>query len=124
MSEQSEDRVGCGINPTPVPSPQGGGELMSSREETMDEPGGTWGMGFAIDAFAINPEAAAVLILDNIVIARTLGPGAAVPPFGRDTFRAFHAQDAMGDAPPGESQRRTIGNLGHDVNFFRTVEKG
>src|SRR5665811_1515955 len=92
-----------------------------SWKHPMQKP--AWGFGVAvlIEAFAEHPVAAAVLVLDAVIVARArLGLGLErPPPFGRDALRALRLDHAAADAPPGEACRRSFGDLGHDRQRLR-----
>ena len=72
----------------------------------MEIPGGR--RGAAIDAGSKEPEAAALGILDTVIVAG-IGSGVAAPPFRRDAFGPFGAGDvieierpALPDGKPGK----------------------
>src|SRR5215212_4718354 len=83
--------------------------MEASREEAVHEPARL--VRFApVEAFAEEPEAAARLVLYDVVVARWLGFLLA-PPFGADPLRPLRMGDAMHPSAPTEAARRP---LGHD----------
>ena len=66
-------------------------------------------------AAAVEPEAAAFLVLDLEIIADRVGLAAALPPFAMDPLGAVGARDPVDPAAPDEAARRQIGKLGHDI---------
>ena len=81
-------------------------------------------MRLAIDALAKEPKTATLFVLDDIIIARPFCVVALPPPFRRYAFGSLDAQDAVGQAPPGEAQGRPIGHFRHDGNLLGRIEKG
>src|ERR1700685_2612328 len=82
-----------------------------SCEHAMHEP--AWGGGFAaVEAVAIEPEAATLFVFDAEIIPRGRR-GLGAPPFHRDALRPFGERNRMQHAPPAKAQRRPVGNLGH-----------
>jgi hypothetical protein len=70
----------------------------------MHEPSGCRSILAAIEAMAIEPEAAAVRIFHDIIVAfRFAG---APPPLRRDAFGALRRCHLMRDAPPAKLSRR------------------
>src|SRR6516165_11054576 len=87
--------------------------MVASREEPMHKPARPRGFA-AIEAFAIEPEAAPDLVLDEIIVARRLRLVPA-PPFAGDALRPLRQGDAMGDAAPAEAPWRALGNERRDL---------
>src|SRR5271170_4885252 len=96
---------------TPCPSP--------SPKNPVHEPFRPQGLA-APEAFAVEPEAAALRILGaEIVARRRVG---AAPPRGGDAFRAFDRRDIVQDAPPAEAQWRPVGHFGDGLDRLGTDE--
>src|SRR5438309_11935047 len=66
----------------------------ASAEKSVDEPIGQPAAPVADQSLAIDPVAAAVRVLDSIIIAQPRRRGLA-PPFGRDPLRPFDAGNVM-----------------------------
>src|SRR6516225_7892115 len=84
-----------------------------SRKQTVHEPARRCGLA-AEEAFAVEPEAAADGVFDQIVIARGFLL-AMPPPFGADALGPLGAGDLVGHAAPGKPPRRAVGDERHDV---------
>src|SRR5437016_4564002 len=61
------------------------------------------GLAAVVEAGAVEPEAAALAILDHVIVARLLGRP--VPPLRRDAFRALRLGHLKEDATPTELPR-------------------
>src|SRR5215472_2135334 len=85
--------------------------FSSSRKQAVHEPARRHGLA-RVEALAVEPEAAAGLVLDQVVVARRRRRAAA-PPFGGDALRALRLGDAMQHAAPAEAPRRAFGHLRH-----------
>jgi len=77
----------------------------------------------AIESFAEKPVAAAFKILDAEIIARRAFGALFPPPFRRDALRALGAGDFEHHPPPPETERRSVGHFGHDLDGFGAGEK-
>src|ERR1700743_1087253 len=85
----------------------------SSRKQALHEP--ARGRRFTlVKPFAVEPEAVAVAILDEVIIAG-LPRFAMTPPRGADAFGALRRFDLVGHPAPAKTARRTFGNERHDV---------
>src|SRR5262245_15645422 len=79
-----------------------------------------WG-ALPVKALAVEPEAAALGILDEVVVARAFGRVA--PPFGRDALRALGLGYLMQHAAPAELPRWSIGHDCQHVSWLGTLQQ-
>src|SRR5215510_2181420 len=77
-----------------------------SCEQPLHEPARRVGLA-RVESFAIEPEAAAVVILHQVVVAGRLRRS---PPFASDALGPLRVRDAMHHAAPAEALRRPLGN--------------
>src|SRR6476660_1809050 len=92
----------------------------ASAEQSVNEPDGHTAASITDEAVAVDPVAAALRILDPVIIAQPARRGLA-PPFRRDAFRAFDAGNVMHRASPDEPPRHAFGCRIDDVDRFRPV---
>src|SRR4029077_10075469 len=84
-----------------------------SREESVHEPTRR-GCLASVEAFAVEPEAAGFLILNEVISPRRLWLALA-PPFGSDALRPLRERDPMHLAAPAEASRRALRHQGQDL---------
>src|SRR3981189_626937 len=99
--------------PPPPPPPRKCGEReraapivapplpYSSCEQPVHEPARSGGLA-RIESLAVEPEAVAGLVLDQIVVARRQA-GAVMPPFAGDALGALRPCDPIGHPPAAEA---------------------
>src|SRR3979411_586271 len=92
-----------------------------SREQPVHEPARSGGLA-RIESLAVEPEAVAGLVLDQIVVARRRA-GAVMPPFAGDTPGPLRLGDSMGHAAPAEAPRRAFGDEGRDLRGLGAREQ-
>src|SRR5215213_3671211 len=93
-----------------------------SSEQAVDEPIGSAAAAVSNQPFAVDPVAAAVRILDAVVIKQPRRRGLP-PPFRRDSLRPLHARDVMNRAPPHEPPRHAFRGGIDDVDCLGPVEQ-
>src|SRR3979409_1449980 len=120
-------------SPSPRPSPRKSGEReraehmvtsslpRSSCEQPVHEPARSGGLA-RIESLAVEPEAVAGLVLDQIVVARRRA-GAVMPPFAGDALGALRLGTPMGHAAPAEAPRRAFGDEGRDLRGLGAREQ-
>src|SRR5687767_5586582 len=84
-----------------------------SGEQPMDIPDRARRLA-PVKAFAEQPVAAALNILDPKIVARGVAE-IIPPPFRGDPLRPFHARHLVKDAPPAEAERRAFRHCGDDL---------
>src|SRR5690606_30999381 len=89
-----------------------------SCEQAVDEPPRF--VRFAIKALAEQPEAAALAVLDPVVVAGLLVRRA--PPFAADPLGSLRTDHFVEHAAPAEPQGRTVGHLGQGLDRLGRVE--
>ena len=87
--------------------------------------------GRRVGAIAEQPEAAAVVVLDPVVVAErrhdigrrpaAVGPGP--PPFVGQPLRPLGAHDAVGVPAPVEHRRRIVGHEGRDIDRLGPLQQ-
>src|SRR5277367_397570 len=83
----------------------------------MHEPAGR-GRLAPIKAFAIEPEAMAHSVFDEVIVARRLWWAVLrrlAPPFSADAFRALRARDLVNHPAPAKTSWRTVRDDRHDL---------
>ena len=98
------------------------GLLGHQPNRSMNEPVGCPAAPVAGQPFAEDPVAAALAVLDAIIIAQPRRGGLA-PPFGRDPFGPFDSRDVVHRAPPHEAPRHALGRGVDDVDRLGPVEQ-
>jgi len=91
----------------------------------MHEPARRRGFA-AVKSFAVEPEAAAFAVFDEIVVAarrKIAVVPVAKPPLGRDPFRTLRAGDIVSQPAPGKTPRRPVGNERRDLGRLGTRQK-
>src|SRR5207302_11196294 len=88
----------------------------------MDEPGRQPPAAVADQALAVDPVAAAISVLDAIIIAQPRRRWLP-PPFGRDPLRTFGARDVVDRTAPDEPPRHPFGGGVKDVDRFGPIEQ-
>lgn len=89
---------------------------MISRKQTMQEPARRAGFT-VVEAIAIKPEAAAILIFDAIIIACRRAFRRA-PPFRCNALWPIGAYHRMQHAPPSKADRRPIWHFCENLDPF------
>src|SRR6185503_2003722 len=93
-----------------------------SSKQAVDEPVGRSAAPVASEAFAVDPVATALSVLDAVIIAQPRARRLP-PPFGRDPLGAFRADDVMDRAAPDEASRHPFGRRINDVDRLGPVEE-
>src|SRR5262245_9448247 len=92
-----------------------------SCEEPVHEPA-RHVVGVAVGALAEKPVAAAVLVLNPIIVAARRALRTA-PPFRRNALRALGAGNTVGGPAPAETGRRPFRHLGRHLDGLGIAEE-
>src|SRR5262249_55336249 len=80
-----------------------------------------WCCTLPVKALAVEPEAAALRILDEVVVACAFGRVA--PPFGSDALRTLGLGYLMQHPTPAEMPRRSVGHDCQHVSWLGTLQQ-
>src|SRR5262252_8468259 len=93
--------------------------MTYSCEHSVYEP--LWGVTLPVKAGAVEPEAAALRILYEVVVACVFARAA--PPLGRDALRTLSFGYLMQHAAPAEMPRRSVGHDRQHVGRLGTLQQ-